>query len=321
MAAALLGMFVIGSVLLGELGRRDTDPAYERTAALAAASLTDDDKGHALFTTAELVPGSVVTNCLEIIYGGPATPATVRLAAFDVSGTLAPSLSVRVLAGTGGRFGDCTGFTGTAVYEGSLDGLAAPAAGSTVPSGVDTGWTPVSGDARTYQITVTVAPNVAQGVSCTATLRWMLVDDTPDPVRSTRVPTAPEAPAPEAPAAAVPAQPVPVSAAPALPAAPSAVPSPARTRAQARRKGGGTADPTTVAGVLDLARNVGGGVATVAKLTARHGGIIGGWVIVLVVFMALQNRIDGRDPKLALAPLRPEPYLSFDDDLPSGPAS
>jgi hypothetical protein len=42
-------------------------------------------------------------------------------------------------------------------------------------------------------------------------------------------------------------------------------------------------------------------------------------LFVLVAFVAIQDRIDRRDPKLALAPISDEPYLSFDPETGSGP--
>lgn len=299
--AAVLGMFVVGSILLGELAPPTAKQQYERTAALASANLTDDDAGQALFTTAQLLPGSVVTNCLFVEYAGPPTIAKVRIGVDDLAGPLARSLTVKIDQGAGGRFGDCAGFTGTPIYDGPLAGLsttpaAAVAAASGVPSpgvpspgvsspgvpsvpsapsvpgvsgvsgGVDTGWTPRAGEGQTYQITVTVAGDVEQGRTCTATLRWDLFDQTPDP-----------------------------SAAPTASAAPPAV------------------DPAQQSGwsALEAAKALGGGVVKVAKMTARHSGLIVGWLVVIVLFVAVQNRIDARDPKLALAPLVPEPYLYF----------
>jgi hypothetical protein len=289
LGSALLGMFVVGSILLGELAPPTAEQQYARTSALAAADLTDDDAGQALFTTGQLLPGSVVTNCLFVEYAGPLTVGKVRLGVDNVAGPLAHKLTIKIEQGVGGRFGDCAGFTGAPIYDGPLAELsaapAAPAAASAAPAppaaivpstpGVETGWTPRSGEGRTYQITVTVAANVAQGLSCTATFRWELVDETPDASTAPAVPT----PTPTAPK-------------------PDSAPQSGWTSA------------------VEAAKALGGGVVKVAKLTARHSGLVGGWLVVIVLFMAVQNRIDARDPKLALAPLVPEPYLYFTESDP-----
>jgi hypothetical protein len=280
LGAAVLGMLVVGSILLGELAPPTAKQQYERTAALAAASLSDDDAGQALFTTAQLLPGSVVTNCLFVEYAGPPTLATVRVGVYDLAGPLAHNLTIRIAQGTGGHFGDCAGFTGKPIYDGPLADLAAshPAPVPSVP-GIQTAWNPRAGEGQTYQVTVTVATNVAQGLSCTATMRWELVDETPDASAAVAVPT---------------------------PTGTTAEPESAPDQVH----GKGSA--------FDVAKAVGVGVVTVARLTARHSGLIGGWLVVLVLFMAVQNRIDARDPKLALAPLVPEPYLYFSEPDPDG---
>lgn len=67
---------------------------------------------------------------------------------------------------------------------------------------------------------------------------------------------------------------------------------------------------------MELVKEFSGGVVAVAERTARHGGVIAGWMTALAVFVGVQGRIDARDPKLALAPLVSEPFVDFDDAVP-----
>jgi hypothetical protein len=47
--------------------------------------------------------------------------------------------------------------------------------------------------------------------------------------------------------------------------------------------------------------------------TARHSGFPLGVLLMLVLFLLLQDRIDRRDPKLTLAPGHADPDLPFDE--------
>jgi hypothetical protein len=85
--------------------------------------------------------------------------------------------------------------------------------------------------------------------------------------------------------------------------APSASPStPAAVRAQA------LAESPLPARLQVLGRN-----------TARHSGFPLGVLVALVLFLLLQDQIDRRDPKLALAPEYDEPDLPFERPPPVRP--
>jgi hypothetical protein len=45
---------------------------------------------------------------------------------------------------------------------------------------------------------------------------------------------------------------------------------------------------------------------------AVHSGFPALLLVGVLLFMGLQNRLDGRDPKLALAPIHQQPTLPFD---------
>jgi hypothetical protein len=295
-----------------------------RVAALATVDFSDDDGGRALFDVGQLAPDRPVSNCLRIAYDGAAGAGTVRLMANNVSGPLADALTLRLEMGTGGQFGDCTGFVGTQVYNGTLAGLGDSSAAE---PGVATGWSPSTGAARTYRLTA-IAPDDAaiQGLAAAATLTWVLVTPPPEEpkpeepkpeepspeVPSPEVPS-PEVPSPEVPSPEVPSPdaPMPVSdpptevvATPADPTEPDAAAKRGTLREELREV------LSTIGRVLGRTGEV---AAELAVRSAGHGAFPLASVGALGFFLIAQNRFDRRDPKLALAPVTREPYLRFDD--------
>ena len=55
-----------------------------------------------------------------------------------------------------------------------------------------------------------------------------------------------------------------------------------------------------------------GGLATVAEGVLSQPGFPISLLLVVVMFLVAQNRIDRRDPKLAMAPVYPDPHLDFE---------
>jgi hypothetical protein len=87
----------------------------------------DDGGGLRMFDVDDLVPGRPVAECISVRYTGTVSPAVVRLTAIS-EGALAGDLLLRIETGTGGRYGDCSGFRRTGLlYDGVLSGLPAPA--------------------------------------------------------------------------------------------------------------------------------------------------------------------------------------------------
>lgn len=72
------------------------------------------------------------------------------------------------------------------------------------------------------------------------------------------------------------------------------------------------AKPPGLDGLGKILREIAHVAAEVGKRSAFPTGLL----VLVVIFLALQNRIDRRDPKLALAPVHPTPDLPFDE----GPA-
>lgn len=61
-------------------------------------------------------------------------------------------------------------------------------------------------------------------------------------------------------------------------------------------------------------------IAQVAAEVGKRSAFPTGLLVLVVIFLSLQNRIDRRDPKLALAPVHPTPDLPFDDSDEGGSA-
>lgn len=141
------------------------------TWAAGNVAMTDDDAGRAVFDSSQdglLTAYQTLTRCIRVTYTGSIVSGTqVRLYA-AASGALAGQLNLTVDEGTGGAFGNCTGFTATTagLYTGTLAGFAASS--SSFATGVST-WAPAgTPSTRTYRFTMTV-PNTSAAQSGTAT--------------------------------------------------------------------------------------------------------------------------------------------------------
>ena len=107
-AIVLIGVFA--ALSLAEVG---TDPGTG-----VDGKLTDDDGGAPLFNAPALHPGEQVSSCIEIKYSGT-EDAPVKLAGRG-SGALDQYMDMDVERGTGGGYGNCSGFTGTKIFSGTL---------------------------------------------------------------------------------------------------------------------------------------------------------------------------------------------------------
>jgi predicted ribosomally synthesized peptide with SipW-like signal peptide len=141
--------------------------------------LVDDDAGSALFTVSDMEPGQSVSDCIEVTYQGSIpdpSGVVVYSGGFADSGTFGTFLNLTVEEGTGGSFGDCTGFVpdGAPIASDTLTGFDgtfvdyASGAGTWDPAG-----TPES---KAYRITVQLDPaadDTQQGASVSGlTLTW-----------------------------------------------------------------------------------------------------------------------------------------------------
>jgi hypothetical protein len=152
----------------------DTTENPGNTWASGDVVLTDDDSDAAMFSASNLKPGDTEAKCITVTYSG-SLDASVKLYAGVAGSGLAQYLDLTVEQGTGGGFGDCTGFTPDASpkYTGTLSGFA------TAHVNFSNGWgsfTPAGGapdDTKTYRITYTLQDNnLAQAKNATATFTW-----------------------------------------------------------------------------------------------------------------------------------------------------
>ncbi len=119
-----------------------------------SVALTDDDAGAARFQATNLVPGKTETKCIAVT-ANATVPGVVKAYAVNPvtsAAKLEDHIKVSARAGTGGGFGDCTGFVDAeeAIPEMSLTTLANF---SNYANGAG-GWPVVAGtQTRTYKIT------------------------------------------------------------------------------------------------------------------------------------------------------------------------
>lgn len=157
----------------------DTTTNAGNSFSTGTVALVDDDLDAAMFSVTGLVPGQSVTDCLVVTYQGTvADPSAVKLysGGYTDSGDLGTFLNLTVEEGTGGTFGDCTGFSleNTIESGGTLAGFDTTHTDYASGAGVwDPAATPVS---KTYRVTVQLdpaAPDTEQGESVTAlTFTW-----------------------------------------------------------------------------------------------------------------------------------------------------
>jgi hypothetical protein len=332
------------------------------TTSATVIELSDDDSAAALFSVGELAPGHPTSSCMALAYSADGA-SSLRLYGTSAGSGLDRALHLVVDEGTGGRFGDCSAFTGAPVYAGTLADFARDHHdfASGLALGAAPSETPVS-----YRFTVEVlSDDTAQGRDAEATFIWEAQDSPPPPVTTTTAPPPPVEP----PAAGTPTTtPTTTEVTPGSsnPTAPSAVAEPWRDRTatepESARSVGASATDTEGATVAPVEAAVPSGEAGAAKRPASegahpsHGGpsgtaprggsrltpvedrsltkvlgdvveavataavvvmeksaFPGGLLVVAGLFLLAQDRIDRKDPKLALAPVYPDPDLRFDD--------
>jgi hypothetical protein len=145
------------------------------TFSAGTVSLTDDDTGSAMFNATGLKPGSTGTACIKVTYNGSLAAAVkMYVASGDLSDSgLGPYLNFTVQEGTGGQYGNCTGFASSATDVNNQALSTFAGASTNYASGVGS-WAPTgSAQTKVYQFPYTVAGNnSAQGTSATVKFTW-----------------------------------------------------------------------------------------------------------------------------------------------------
>ena len=164
--AALVGV-VFGLLLVIERSSASFSAGTSATGQVTSGtvSVTDDDAGVALFDVSGLQPGSTGTRCIAVSYGGNLA-ADVRLFVSTTAGALAEAVLLTIEEGTGGTGVSCASFSGSTVWTGSLDALAATAVD--FASGLGTFAPTGSGQVRSYRFTYTLDPAVDPGLAGTS---------------------------------------------------------------------------------------------------------------------------------------------------------
>jgi hypothetical protein len=316
--AGAIGAVVLGSGVMVTNAAALLAPDIEEA---TTVTLSDDDDAAALFSATGLAPGHPVSGCINVAYEADGY-AAFRLHGQAEGSGLARSLSLLVEAGSGSRFGDCTGFRGDVVYNGTLAEFSARH--GDFAEGVDLD-APLDGTSRSFRITAEVLDDDSvQGTDAVATFTWEARPAPPPPTTTTAlIPSATTMP----PTLVVPLPPTgevlsPTTAtaapsittststtstttattstttAPTVPVFPAAAPT-ATGRARLVPVGGRTAD--------SLLEALAHGTIFVLQKSAFPGLLL----LVAGIFVLAQDRIDRREPKLALAPLHADPDLRF----------
>lgn len=306
--------------------------------------LSDDDGDAPLLEIGALAPGDRVVRCIRVRHRGEAA-ARVRLGA-RAEGRLARDVTLTVARGEGGGFDDCADFDGEVVFRGSL--AEAGAADAAVRA-----WSAGARDETTYRFIVAAPRDLTdQGAKATAAFRWTASaeeetdgdgqDNPPDDGTDNTPggdPTPPAEPTPTPPAADPSPAATPAATAVAAvtgrppggrdggPRAPqkdkrptdrkrraddagSAAPAPAPVPPADPNAGSDGRDRGGLGQTLGrVAEAVREAVVTVAKRAAFPMLLM----IAMALFLVFQNRLDRRDPKLALAPVKGAPDLPFTD--------
>ena len=174
--AISVSMILVGFLVLSVSKAAFTDATSNSASVIAAGTvdLVDDDTGSVLFNVPTMIPDQTVVNCIVVTYqGSVANPGAVRLysGGFTDSGDFATYLNLPIEEGTGGSFGDCTGFVSQNTIEsgGTLTDFGAAHTNYANGAGV---WDPAATpQSKTYRTTFqldTATPNAEQGESVTA---------------------------------------------------------------------------------------------------------------------------------------------------------
>ena len=169
-AVLLTGAFIVTASLAAF---SDTTDNSGNTWSAGSVILTDDDSTSVLFNVGNMLPLATATNCIVVTYSGSLVPADVNLYGVSGGSGLDAFLDLTIEEGSGGIFGNCSGFSpiGGPIFTGTLTSFAATHTNFSNGAG---GWDPAANpESRTYRFVVTLQDaNGAQGLDATATFTW-----------------------------------------------------------------------------------------------------------------------------------------------------
>ena len=175
---AIVSAMLVLTVLIVTTSRAaftDTTDNVGNSFASGSVIITDDDGGSAMFAATAMTPGEPVIECITLTYSGSLVPADVRM--YGVSaGVLATYLDTTVEIGSGGSFGDCTGFTpSSTLYDDTLANFSSTH--TDWASGLPTFTAASNPTTQTLRFTVDVQNDpAAMTQSATATFTWEAQD-------------------------------------------------------------------------------------------------------------------------------------------------
>ncbi len=285
-------------------------PMTSRAWAADQLVITSDNSGAPLVSGSNLAPGPMPPNCLTMSYTGAATGDELRLFVLASGSGLADYIDVTIEQGQGGQYGDCSGFTGTQVYTGTLAALAG--AHATELTALLITDLRAGGGAVSLRFVFTISSdNRAQGGSANADFMWIAGSYASSGGGSTGDPNGG---GPGAPTHLSPTLTVPFSGPPAPSASASASASPkTATLPSGGKRHQAAFAPTKRAGLAALWHTIASAVRKVAAPVVKGAALGLGTLPFVGVFLLVQDRIDRRDPKLAKAPSYADPDLGFSD--------
>jgi len=282
--------------------------------------ITSDNSGRPLVSGANLAPGATPPSCLSISYTGAATDDELRLFSTTTDSGLADYLDITIEQGQGGRYGDCSGFTGTGVYEGTLAAFGREH-GSELTALPIARLAAGQGEVSVRFTFAIRDDNRAQGASTTSDFTWIAGPAVSAPPGNG---SPGEEPQPEPDSAVT----VPVIGSPSPAPAPSANPS---ANASANPSADPSANPSNKVversdgerhqAVTDQVKEVLGSaiqrfqdqLRRIAKPLLKGAAFGLGTLPLVLLYLLIQGRIDRGDPKLAKAPSYADPDLVFGD--------
>ena len=173
--AAGVAIVVTGTGVMGA-----SYSAFSGTTANAANSwntgsvVLNNDASSAMFTGSNQQMSANGTQCIKVTSTGSlATTVKLYSTSFSNTNALGSHIALTINVGTGGSSASCSGFSGSAIYTGTLAGFNTSYPG-TYASGLATGWTPTgtATDSRVFQFVWSYDATTPQSSTATDTFTW-----------------------------------------------------------------------------------------------------------------------------------------------------